>query len=377
MRQIPEIAEPEGLSKTHVFAAALSLALLVGAGFGLAVGQFLPANATKEAAAPIEPRRAAGPVPLILGPQGAAPAAGYAAAPTPTQRAQARLPGQISDALDLPLEDSITATRAEPISEPVVVASAAAVQTAPPVTSEQPTSVAADAPRPRIAVVMDDLGLDETSTRRAIALPAAVTLSFLPYGKSAPGLAEEARARGHEIMAHIPMQPEGPEDPGPNALRVDLPADDISARLAAQLDKFPGAIGFNNHMGSRFTADVRSLLPVMREARARGLIFLDSRTTANSLAAKIAKAAGTETLTRDVFLDHATGPDGLLSQLAELERIARMSGGAIGIAHPHDLTLDVLDVWTRGLAAKGFDLVPVSVMVRGKRDQALLAASGL
>ncbi|MEQ9519966.1 MAG: divergent polysaccharide deacetylase family protein [Parvibaculum sp.] len=380
MRQIPEIAEPEGLTKTHVFAAALSLALLVGAGFGLAIGHFLPANATKSASLPVEPLvRSAGPRPQILSPSGAAPAAGYAVLPSalrssahlPTggTRAPSRPPSlSVADALDLPLEEALTSVR----QYPVAVASASPLNM-----TDVGNRAGEGAQRPQIAVVLDDLGLDEASTRRAIALPAAVTLSFLPYGKAAPGLAEEARARGHEIMAHIPMQPEGPEDPGPNALRVDLPADDISARLAVQLDKFPGAIGFNNHMGSRFTSDVRALLPVMREARARGLIFLDSRTTANSLAAKIALASGTETLTRDVFLDHASGPDGLLSQLAELERIAHMSGSAIGIAHPHALTLDVLDVWSRGLEAKGFELVPITVLARGKRENGLLAASGL
>ena len=399
MRQIPELAKPEGLTKTHAFAAALSLALLVGAGFGLAASHFLPANAARVATMPDtrneggrlppllaqpatnarhgNPQISSQVSPQILGPVGAAPVADYVPAETSTRLPASRYaaPRSVADALDLPLEEGITRFHQQPVTVAALAATRGARATAPVEAQSGANTAATLAPRPQIAVVLDDLGLDEKSTRRAIALPAAVTLSFLPYGRTAAGLAVEARARGHEIMAHIPMQPEGPQDPGPNALRVDLPADDISARLATQLDRFPGAVGFNNHMGSRFTADVRALLPVMREARARGLIFLDSRTTANSLADKVAKASGTETLTRDVFLDHATGPDGLLSQLAELERIARMSGGAIGIAHPHALTLDVLDVWSRGLDAKGFDLVPITVMARGKREQGLLATS--
>ncbi len=232
---------------------------------------------------------------------------------------------------------------------------------------------------PQIAVVMDDLGLDPKTTRRAIALPAEVTLSFLPYGRASQGLAEEALARGHEVMVHIPMQPEGDADPGPNALSTDHSSEQIASSLARQLDLFPGAVGFNNHMGSRFTADVRSLLPVMREARARGLLFLDSRTTANTLAAKIGAAAGAKTVSRDVFLDHAVGVDGLLAQLDELENTARAAGRAIAIAHPHDLTLDVLEVWSRGLEAKGLELVPITRMADPETQSSadLLAASSL
>ncbi len=232
---------------------------------------------------------------------------------------------------------------------------------------------------PQITIVMDDLGLDPETTRRAIALPAEVTLSFLPYGRASQGLAAEALARGHEVMVHIPMEPEGDADPGPNALLTGHSSEQIALSLARQLDLFPGAIGFNNHMGSRFTADVRSLLPVMREARARGLLFLDSRTTANTLAAKIGAAAGAKTVSRDVFLDHAVGADGLLAQLDELENTARATGRAIAIAHPHDLTLDVLEVWTRGLETKGLELAPITRMADPKTESSadLLAASSL
>jgi uncharacterized protein len=274
------------------------------------------------------------------------------------------------DQLDLPLADGVTllatveetATPAEPLT-PIIEA----------ISAVEPQQ------RPRIAIVLDDLGLDEKATRRAIALPSGVTLSFLPYGRASVGLAEEGLARGHEIMVHIPMEPEGTMDPGPNALTVDLSADQISSRLARQLDMFPGAVGFNNHMGSRFTADVRALLPVMREARARGLLFLDSRTTANTFAAKVAEAAGATTLSRDVFLDYVSGADGLLAQLDEVEKTAEMTGTAIAIGHPHELTLELLEVWTRGLEAKGFDLVSISALASpdAQVEPGLLAASGL
>ncbi len=275
----------------------------------------------------------------------------------------------VEDFLDLPAD--LAAVPGPTIKDPFVESRDLPIE---------PASLPIEEPaRPLISIVMDDLGLDQKATRRAIALPTAVTLSFLPYGRASQGLAEEALARGHEVMVHIPMEPEGQADPGPNALLVDHSTDQIASLLARQLDEFPGAVGFNNHMGSRFTADVKALLPVMREARARGLLFLDSRTTANTLAAKIGEAAGATTVSRDVFLDHAAGADGLLAQLDELENTARATGKAIAIAHPHALTLDVLEVWSRGLAGKGLELAPISRMAAPEAPSGkdLLAASSL
>lgn len=380
---------------TPAYVGAIGAALALGAAFGLAWGLIVPSDgaAPDPAALVAEVLPPAGPAvsamekapgrpaPTLLGPSGARPVPGSNPFALHDPRRRSADPGDArsvagarpaADSLDMPMAETVTALNTPtPILEPA--------GSAAPLPLPETVAMQTENPRPRIALVLDDLGLDEKATRRAISLPSAVTLSFLPYGRASAGLAEEAMARGHEIMAHIPMEPEGDADPGPNALWVDQSADGIASRLASQLDRFPGAVGFNNHMGSRFTSDVRALLPVMREARARGLLFLDSRTTANTLAAKVAEAAGATVVSRDVFLDHEQGPDGFLAQLSELEKTAMMTGSAIGIAHPHDLSLDILDVWTRGLAAKGYDLVPITGMTQpeGAADKGLLAASGL
>lgn len=366
----------------HAICAALALGALVGLSAGYAlpdrntnqmtVGTVVGATTSGGLEVPLASNR---PAPRVLGPASARPInvaenpsgkpAAEAAAPVPGTEGEPVLAKPETDILDLPADFAAADV-------------AVALQTARP--TIEPASLPLKEPqRPQIAVVIDDLGLDPKSTRRAIALPAEVTLSFLPYGRASQGLAEEALARGHEVMVHIPMEPEGDADPGPNALLIDQSSDQIASLLARQLDQFPGAIGFNNHMGSRFTADVRALLPVMREARARGMLFLDSRTTANTLAAKIGAAAGATTVSRDVFLDHASGADGLLTQLDELENTARAAGRAIAIAHPHELTLDVLEVWARGLASKGLELAPISKMddPEAPSDAGLLAASSL
>jgi hypothetical protein len=373
-------AGPEG----YVWAICAALAL--GAVVGLSAGYTLPERTTGispvETAAPakqeftqteglaIQARVA----PRILFPIGAEPVlkpgSTYQAAtldrgPVNELPVSSVPPKSDTDFLDLPADLSATETAVSSLHSEIPI--------------ETVSLPVVDEPKPQIAIVLDDLGLDQKATRRAIALPSEITLSFLPYGRASQGLAEEAMARGHEIMAHIPMEPEGDADPGPNALLVDQSTDQIASLLARQLDVFPGAVGFNNHMGSRFTADVRALLPVMREARARGLLFLDSRTTANTLAAKIGEAAGASTVSRDVFLDHESGADGLLAQLDELEKTARATGQAIAIGHPHEMTLDILEVWTRGLASKGLELAPISEMAKPNSgtDRGLLAASSL
>lgn len=221
--------------------------------------------------------------------------------------------------------------------------------------------------RPKIAIVLDDLGLNVERTQRTIDLPKEINLSFLPYGARSAKLAREARTAGHEILVHVPMEPHGQHDPGDDALMTGMSAQEVSQALARNLAQLDGYVGINNHMGSRFTEDVRALLPVMKSLNERGLIFLDSRTSQASTAAKVGQAAGVPTLGRDVFLDHAQGPDNLLNQLDQLETIARRNGNAIAIGHPHDMTLEVLEVWVRGLEAKGIDLVPLTALLAPAR----------
>jgi len=216
---------------------------------------------------------------------------------------------------------------------------------------------------PRIAIVLDDLGLNAAATMGALDLPAPTTLSFLPYGRSLDAWAFLARARGHEVLLHMPMQPIGPERPGPNALRVDLSDAELQRRLKANLDSFTGYVGINNHMGSRFTASAASMAKIVAPLRRRGLIFLDSRTIGASRAAAVTREAGVPTLERDVFLDDVIDRAQIARQLDEVEAIARRHGQAIAIGHPHAATLAELRAWIPSLAEKGLVLVPLTALL--------------
>jgi uncharacterized protein len=230
---------------------------------------------------------------------------------------------------------------------------------------------AAAAPRlrdkPLVAIVIDDLGLDHARTERAIALPPAVTLSFLAYAPGLPALTAAARGKGHELIVHVPMEPLNAHvDMGPNGLATTLSRGEVLRRLDWDLDRFEGYVGINNHMGSRFTSDGEAMRWVMEALKARGLMFLDSRTIANSVGAKAAAAGGVPYAERDVFLDDDQRAPAVEEQLRAVEAVARRRGSAIAIGHPHDATTAALSAWIATLSEKGLVLVPLTEIVKAR-----------
>jgi len=142
--------------------------------------------------------------------------------------------------------------------------------------------------KPLVAIVIDDVGLDRPRSKRAWELPGPMTLSFLPYAKDLGEQTRAARARGHELMLHLPMEPGGRNDPGPGALLVSMPDAELRRRTDSALESFAGFAGVNNHMGSRFTAFKPGMETVLKQLKPRGLMFLDSRTTKDSVGDQVA-----------------------------------------------------------------------------------------
>jgi uncharacterized protein len=226
--------------------------------------------------------------------------------------------------------------------------------------------------RPMIAIVLDDVGVHRAHAEMAIDLPAVITLSFMTYADGVAGMAARARAKGHELMLHVPMEPlDGDVNAGPNALTVDLPDEELRKRLAWGLARFPGYIGINNHMGSRFTQDERGMRVVLDELKRRGLLFLDSRTIGTTVGDKLAAQMGVAHVMRDVFLDDEMDQAAVMRQLAYAERVAASKGQVIAIGHPHPATLAALREWMPKAEARGFILVPLSAVAKTR-----LGASG-
>ena len=148
------------------------------------------------------------------------------------------------------------------------------------------------------------------------------------------------------------------------SLKVALTDSELRQRVTTALDSFDGYVGVNNHMGSRFTAYRPGMETVLKQFRARGLLFLDSRTTPQTVGDQIAQELGVPSVARNVFLDDDESLDAVRHRLAETEAVARRQGFAVAIGHPHEATLQALTEWLPGVAGKGFALAPLSAVLR-------------
>lgn len=244
----------------------------------------------------------------------------------------------------------------------------------------EPAVIVYDSPagptRPMVAIVIDDVGLDRKRSARALALPAAVTIAFLPYSPHVLLQARAAREKGHELIVHMPMEPDSAKaNPGPDYLGTEQSHEEVRARVVKNLSAFEDYVGVNNHMGSKFTRDRGRMDIVMEELKARGLFFLDSKTVPDSKGERAARDLGVSVTHRDVFLDHVESAERVSAALRRMEWLARKEGSAIAIGHPKDVTLPALEKWLPTLEKKGIELVPVSRIVALRQAAAAQAIS--
>jgi polysaccharide deacetylase 2 family uncharacterized protein YibQ len=220
------------------------------------------------------------------------------------------------------------------------------------------------ASRPRIVLIIDDLGFEGQPLDRVMSLDPNVNCAILPNSTRAAEFAEKLHARGYEILCHLPMEPRGSEAPGRNAILTSMSDDEIAKATRENVDAVPYARGVNNHMGSLATSDRRVMASVMR-AMPKGMYFVDSRTIGSSVAAEVAREMNVRTAARNVFLDDGAITEATVRrQLAELAEAAERHGVAVGIGHPHPATMRVLAEGMPELRAKGFRFVRASEVVR-------------
>jgi len=215
----------------------------------------------------------------------------------------------------------------------------------------------------RIAIVIDDLGRSLADIDRLEALGVPLTYAVLPYESKTPEVDARLRADGAEILCHLPMEARDGENPGPGAIRGDEGTAELEELTRAAIAAVPGATGVNNHMGSHVTTDVPAMRAILRVVAERGLFFLDSRTIAASVAYEMALEAGIPTAQRSVFLDAERGGNAEELAFDELVRIAREKGAAIGIGHPHEATLAMLERKVPEAVASGIEFVPASYLL--------------
>ncbi len=249
------------------------------------------------------------------------------------------------------------------------VRKAAAPVTPRVVATAVPTPTAKPVPAPdargRLAILLDDGGQNLDQLQAAAALPAEVGFAILPFLPKSSETAVALHRAGHEIWLHLPMEPEDypANDPGPGAVLMAMPPDELRATVHSALNNIPHAVGVNNHMGSKATADLRTMTWIMQELKARGMAFIDSRTTVRTVAEEAAQAQGVPTNRRHVFLDNERSPAAVRKQLDEAVYRSRLEGEIIAIGHLDPVTVEVLTRELPGLRKRGADLVKPSDLV--------------
>ena len=219
--------------------------------------------------------------------------------------------------------------------------------------------------RSKIAIVIDDLGGESHISQEILQRNLPVTLSILPFATHSRTLALEAHRKGKEVILHLPMEPHGYPKvrPGEGVLLYEMDEESLVHQLLKDIEAVPFISGASNHMGSRLMEDPEKMKIIFSELKHRGLFFLDSRTTPQTVGLQTAKTIGLRATERTLFLDHLQDEDAIRQNVERLIQFSLSSGKAIGIGHPHDATLKVLKEMIPKMQAQGIDIVPLAAIM--------------
>lgn len=214
----------------------------------------------------------------------------------------------------------------------------------------------------RIALLIDDFGDRWDNTAMAfMELDADITASVIPGRRMSERSAREVRRLGGEVVLHLPMEPlSAPFKKDDYSIATGMSHIEVAQAIDRALETVPSAMGMNNHMGSRVTSHRETITHVLNECRSRNLYFIDSRTTASTVAFDVAQAMGVRSGKRDVFLDAESSRASIRQRIHELANKAKRNGFAIGIGHCTKLTLEVLREEIPKIQAKGYRFVFLS-----------------
>jgi len=221
-----------------------------------------------------------------------------------------------------------------------------------------------------IAIIIDDIGNQEALDERVARLPGAVTLAVLPHTPHSKSVAQLAHSLNKDVMLHAPMESENHRRLGDGALTQDLGKEQFEAVLQESINAIPHVIGVNNHMGSLLTQNDEAMNWVMNIVQRNNLFFVDSRTSPDSVAGKLAKQYNIPTLSRHVFLDNEQSYEYVDKAFQKTLNISKKTGFALAIGHPYPSTVSYLEAAIPKLAEQGYQLVPVSYVLAQKMQTA-------
>ena len=224
--------------------------------------------------------------------------------------------------------------------------------------------------RPKIAIVVINLGISDKQTEAALTLPGSMSLAFAPYSQRLDSWITQSRQAGHEVLVTLPMEPiDFPKsDPGPFALLSTLDEEQNIRRLEWILTRSTGYVGLVNFMGSRFANNEKMMQPIFTALKDRGLAYLGTQENVLNTISKIADKSGVPHVSADLLIDEDLSRSSIVASLARVELLAKTNGVAVAIARPYPVSLDRLKAWSRDLLAKGFVLVPISSVIATKTN---------
>ncbi|MED5226757.1 MAG: divergent polysaccharide deacetylase family protein, partial [Pseudomonadota bacterium] len=220
--------------------------------------------------------------------------------------------------------------------------------------------------KPRIALIVTNLGLSATYTKAALKLlPEDITLSFSHVAPRLKSWIREARQKGHEVLMDIPMEPLGfpKNDPGRATLLTSSNEVENLNRLEHVMKKAGGYVGLLGTLGTKFMLHSETFLPILKTIKQRGLIYVDSRSTSQSLGPELASSIQLPRAFNNIFIDKEPSNQKIKGKLDELEKIALKKRFAVGIAQPFPLTIEILSQWAEKLKAKQISLAPITAVV--------------
>ncbi len=217
----------------------------------------------------------------------------------------------------------------------------------------------------KIAIIIDDLGNNLHQGQELINLPYQLTYSFLPMRPYSKRLAIMAATSGKEVMVHLPMQSSNHTALGDGALTLELTQQEFQQSVRISLESVPHAKGVNNHMGSLLTQHPghMSWLMEVLSGYQESLYFVDSKTTAMTIAGQIADEHLVPHIARDVFIDSSKVEQDILKQLTYLTKVAKRKGYAVAIGHPYPTTVKLLSDYLPTLADQNIEIVPVTTLL--------------
>lgn len=225
--------------------------------------------------------------------------------------------------------------------------------------------------RGQVSIIIDDMGGSLEMAKNFLELPYPIAFAVLPYEPYSREVAQLILRHGHVVLLHMPMEPHDypKKNPGKGALVLSQDKETQRRLFLKALEQVPGAVGVNNHMGSRFTEDREAMGFFLQMVKEKDLFFVDSATSDKSVACDVAREIGVVCLRRNVFLDHEPSVSFISAQFVRLSDMAASRDMTIVIGHPHRVTLEVLRKKLVEIQAKHVELVSIDKFTASARGR--------